>query len=320
MVKICFWDNSLCERGTAVSLYDYAYYNQTLLGNESIIMYNTTRVDNNDTVIEKFKKQFKVIGVPHFSKVDPILLTEKCDVFYIIKEGANDGQVSKVIKTVVHCVFNCRSPHGDVYSSIAPWVTENNGKFPVVPHMINLPKHDENMREELNIPASAVVFGGYGGSNNFSIRFAQIAVYKVAKYNPNIYFLFANFKRFCPKLPNIIHLETKVDLHEKVKFINTTDAMLWARSDGEVMSLSMGEFSLCNKPIICMNIGSPGHMHLLGDKAMWYTDETSLTNILLNFKPEVERKKNWNAYSEYTPEKVMAIFKKVYLSDFHSML
>lgn len=36
--------------------------------------------------------------------------------------------------------------------------------------------------------------------------------------------------------------------------------------------------------------------------------------ILLNFDPTIESKKDWNAYSQYTPEKVMKIFDKVYLS------
>ena len=39
MVKIAFHDNQLCERGTTVSLYDYAYYNKHYLKNESIIMF-----------------------------------------------------------------------------------------------------------------------------------------------------------------------------------------------------------------------------------------------------------------------------------------
>jgi hypothetical protein len=179
--------------------------------------------------------------------------------------------------------------------------------------MINLSNCDDNLRKQLNIPERAVVFGGYGGKDNFSIEFAQKVVYEVAKANGNIYFLFANFNKFCIELPNIIHLPTIVDLEEKVKFINTTDAMLWARKDGEVMSMAMGEFSTLNKPIICMNIGYPGHVVLLEDKAIWYKDENSLRNILVNFDPEIERIKDWNAYKEYTPEKVMKIFKTVYL-------
>ena len=55
------------------------------------------------------------------------------------------------------------------------------------------------------------------------------------------------------------------------------------------------------------------HVHLLGDKAIWYNNPNDLHNILLNFNPEVEIMKDWNAYKEYTPEKVMGIFKKIYL-------
>ena len=42
MVKIAFHDNQLGERGTTVAVFDYAYYNKHILGNESIIMYDGT--------------------------------------------------------------------------------------------------------------------------------------------------------------------------------------------------------------------------------------------------------------------------------------
>ena len=56
MVKIVFWDNCLNETGTTIALFDYAFYNKTILGNESIIMFNSTRHENRNDVIEKFKK------------------------------------------------------------------------------------------------------------------------------------------------------------------------------------------------------------------------------------------------------------------------
>jgi len=121
MVKIAFWDNFLGERGTTVALYDYAYYNKTILNNESIIIYNSS-LTSCDSVVEKFKKEFEVYGVSNFSEVDSILISTKCDMLYIIKSGENDGKISKVVKTAVHCVFNCSQPHGDVYASISPWV------------------------------------------------------------------------------------------------------------------------------------------------------------------------------------------------------
>jgi hypothetical protein len=169
------------------------------------------------------------------------------------------------------------------------------------------------MRKLLNIPENAVVFGGYGGKEQFDISFVHKVVYTIALNNPNIYFLFANFNEFCPKLNNIIFLPMITELEEKVTFINTTDAMLWARTDGEVLSIAMGEFSSKNKPIIACKIGNLGHVTILGDKAIWYTHEYDLYNILINFNPQVESKKDWNAYKEYTPEKVIKIFENTYL-------
>lgn len=311
-MNIAFWDNQLCERGTTVSLFDYAYYNQTILNNKSFIFYDKNNRGNNMDVIHKFKTHFTVQETDNFKEVDGFLKEYNITHIYIIKYGHKDDRLSKIAKNCIHCVFNCSQPHGDVYSSISSWVNGNNGKYPVVPHMINLPNKTNNMREQLNIPKHAKVFGGYGGKDNFSIQFVHTVVYNVAKNNPDIYFLFANFNKFCPDLPNVIHLKMITDLNEKVKFINTIDAMLWARRDGETFGISIGEFSSKNKPVIAMKIGDISHVHLLGDKAVWY-DENTLYNILLNFNPELEKEKDWNAYKEYTPEKVMEIFKKVYL-------
>jgi hypothetical protein len=312
-MNIAFWDNCLCERGTTVSLFDYAYYNQTILNNKSYIFYDKNRKENNNDIIYKFKTYFTVHETDDFKEVDDFLIKYNITHIYIIKYGHIDDRLSKVAKNCVHCVFDCGQPHGDVYSSISPWVNGNNCKYPVVPHMINLPSNNNDLRKELNIPKSAIVFGGYGGCANFSIGFVHNVVYEIAKCNPTIYFLFANFNKFCPDLANIIHLPMITDLNEKVKFINTTDAMLWARRDGETFGISIGEFSSKNKPVIAMKIGDICHVHLLGNKAIWYNNPKELYNILINFNPQVERTKDWNAYTNYTPEKVMNIFKKIYL-------
>ena len=316
-MNIAFWDNQLCERGTTTSLFDYAFYNQTLLGNKSYIFYDKNNKENKENIIDKFKKYFIVHDTNSFEEVDNFLLKYDVSHIYIIKSGEKDTKLSKIAKNCIHCVFNCYQPHGDVYSSISPWVRGNNNKFPVVPHMINLPNHNRNMRVKLNIPNGAKVFGGYGGKNNFNINFVRYVVYNIAKKFPNIYFLFANFNKFCSDLKNIIHLPMITDLNEKVEFINTCDAMLWARSKGETFGISIGEFSTLNKPVISTKFcgGDLAHVYLLGNKAIWYSNEKDLINILLNFKPDIESKKDWNAYKEYTPEKVMNIFRTTFLTD-----
>lgn len=313
-MNIAFWDNALSERGTSVAIFDYAYYNQEILKNKSFIFYDKNYVNlNNKDVIEKFKKHFIVTPTDNFKEVDVYLIKYKITHIFIIKGGERTHHISKFAKNCIHCVFNCYQPHGEVYCSISNWVKGNNQKYPVIPHIINLPKHDRNIREKLNIPENAIVFGGYGGKTSFSIPYVHCVVYNIAKNNPNIYFLFANFNKFCPDLSNIIHLPTIIHLEEKVEFINTCDAMLWARIDGETFGLAIGEFSTCNKPVIATNIGDNAHVHFLGNKGIWYNNEKDLTNIILNFNKNDIKDKDWNAYRDYEPEKVMKIFKEVFL-------
>ena len=313
-MNVAFWNDHLGERGTTTSLYDYAFHNQTILGNKSFIFYNKYSPYTRQEVVERFHSRFFVHAADGFEDVDRFLKLYGITHIYSIKYGVRDDLLSKVAKNLIHCVFTCTEPHGDVYAAISPYVPGYNGG-PVVPHMIVLPDHDRNMRQELNIPADAVVFGGYGGHDRFSIPFAQQVVFNVASKNSNIYFLFANFDRFCPELPNIIHLPTICDPAEKTRLINTTDAMLWARHDGETFGISIGEFSIKNKPVIAMKIGYQCHVHILGDQAIWYNDPTSLQNILLSFDPKVERLKDWNAYRKFTPEKVMRAFEHVFLAN-----
>ena len=312
-MNIAFWDNQLCERGTSLGLYNYAYYNQTLLKNKSYIFYDKNNRTNNSEIIKKFKKLFIVHETDNFKEVDDYLLQYNITHILIIKSGEIDSRLSKVAKNCIQCVFNCTQPHGEVFCSISPWVYGNNGKYSVIPRIITLPKHSINMRKQLKIPENAIVYGGYGGKDSFSIPLVHKVVYNIAKDNPNIYFLFANFNQFCPQINNIIHIPIIINSDKKVEFINTCDAMLWARIDGETFGQAIAEFSINNKPVIASKIGDLCHVKYLGDKAKWYTNEKDLKEILLNFNPEIESKKDWNAYRNFTPEKVMKIFNDVFL-------
>ena len=308
-MNIAFWDNCLCERGTTTALYDYAHFNETILGNKSFIFYEDSSRFNNRNVINKFINRFTVHGVRQFQEVDTYLKNYNISHIYIIKSGERNNQLSKVAKNCIHAVFNC-DPHGDIYASISPQVNGNNGKYPVVPHMINIPSHDRNLRQEYNIPKDVIVFGGYGGNTSFSIPFVHSVVYQIAKENSNIFFLFANFNRFCASLPNIIHVDPIIDLEKKVEFINTCDAMLHARIDGETFGIAVGEFSTRNKPVITTYSGDCAHIKILKDKGIIYKDAEDLTHILTKFKVT---EADWNAYRNYTPEKVMNVFKDIFL-------
>lgn len=315
-MNIAFWDNQLGENETTKILFNYALFNEKILKNKSYIFYNKNNINNNDSIKEKFNNHFLVFGLEKFFQVDEILESLNITHIYIIKYGKNDNLVSKVVNNIIHSTFDCSEPHGDIYTAISPYISNYTKDIRVLPHIINLPKHSNNLREKLKIPKKCKVFGYYGDKNSFNIKFVQKVIYDVAKNNRNIYFLFSNIKFFCTKLPNIIHIPIINDLNEKVKFINTCDAMIWARIEGESFGISIGEFSTLNKPVIAMNTGvHRAHFEILKNKGIWYKNEFDLFAILTNFDLLLKKKnlKDWNAYKNYEPDKVMKIFQELLL-------
>lgn len=311
---VAFHSNQLSLRGTEVAMYDYAHYNEELLGNKSIIIarHPETWKYSHDLAISKFKNRFPVYFYKDFKEVEAILDENNVDVFYAQKAGMRDGVISKTKKTVIHTVFQYNQPHGDVYAYISDWLA-NKYKGVSVPYMVTLPKHDKNLRKELNIPEDAIVFGRHGGIETFDIQYAHQAVREIAKKRKDIYFLFLNTEKFTgDNLKNVIYLDGTDDLDYKVSFINTCDAMIHARKKGETFGLAVAEFSIMNKPIItCKNGVETAHVQMLGKKGKYYTNKQELSSQLLNFKKN--SKFDWNCYKEYSPEKVMQKFKKIFL-------
>src|SRR5258705_4873428 len=103
-MKILFHSNHLGIRGTEVALFDYAYSNQTILGNESVIAYDRNRRENAPQVIEKFQKHFPVHAYDDFSEVDGIVGTTRCDRAYFIKAGNKDRKMSHTVSGLVDSV------------------------------------------------------------------------------------------------------------------------------------------------------------------------------------------------------------------------
>ncbi len=305
-MKIAFHSNQLGIRGSEIALYDYSLYNEEILGNESIIISDK----NSDlTTYEKFKSKFKVFLYTNFSEVENIVEKEHVDCVYYIKAGFNDGKLVRNAKNLVHAVFKHNEPHGDVYAYVSKWLSNemSNGEIPYVPHMVNLPKHKLNYKDNFNLN-NKIVVGWYGG-NNFEIQFARQAVIDVAKKREDIVFLFMNQDPFCD-LENVIFIEGTTDLNEKVAFINTCDFMIHARERGETFGLTIAEFSTLGKPIITYR-DSPerNHIDILGDNGMYYSDYKELYNILDNLIVFSDI----NCYHDYTPEKVMNKFKEIFL-------
>ena len=310
-MKIAFHSNQLGLRGTEVSLYDYARYNEEILNNESIII-----SDSNATLesYDKFNSRFPVVLYNRFSEVESIIDKNSVDCLYLQKSGEFDSKIVSNAKVLVHAVFMAKEEHGDVYAYISKWLsnTMSNGTLPYVPYMVDLPINNLDYIEALNLKGKFVV-GWYGG-NNFDIPFAQQAVVDVAKNRSDIEFLFMNHVPFCD-LPNIKFLQGTHDMNEKVAFINTCNVMIHGRHRGETFGLTVAESSTMNKPVITFaNSFERNHIELLGEKGIYYTDYTSLLSILMNISVTDIQHRDWNSYTEFTPHKVMDRFNRVFLS------
>ena len=325
-MRICFLENHWSVRGTTVAVGDYAEYNETILGNESFMLTRPYQmfahdVDVDKRIYEKFEKRFRTRYYIHPHEIPRILAEEKADAVYVIKSGVpGDGLHSFPVPTFVHAVFQPRCPHGEYYAGISEWLNiQYKTNIPVLPHIVALPHTSEDLREQLKIPKDAVVFGRHGGYDAFDIPDAQKAVERVSREHPEIYFVMLHTQPFCSPRPNVIHLPRLADPLEKTKFINTCDAMVFARSDGETFGLAIAEFSIKNKPIfgICeyWKMESLMHKYILKDRAFWWKTEDELVEKMVAFTPEARDKaktEDWNMYKQYAPEIVMKTFDRMF--------
>lgn len=313
-MKIAFYSPQIDVRGTCVALYDYAHFNETLLGNISVIVI-PKGVNHDEIALVKFMRRFRVIIYTDLEDLEQKI--SDCDVLYCIKYGKNDGIISRNIKTVIHCVFDMSEPHGDVYAAVSSTLAKKFNRSEYVPHMISLRpsiNQEDNMRKILNIPSSAIVFGRHGGEDTFDLDMAKNAIIRIVNDYDNRYFIFVNTPIFYEH-SNIIYLNKICDLGEKNRFISSCDAMIHAQSLGETFGISIGEFSINNKPIITYGgpVWNDNYRHILMNRAIYYDTEENCYEALSTFNPAEWACRNNNCYSDYKPKRVMEIFKNVFL-------
>ncbi len=344
---IAFHLNHMSERGTEVSILNYAKYNQLMLGNKSIIIVNRKKIFNSlekfiiDILVKlnlanknnlklfskrqrstflKFTENFEVFFYDNPSEIDLICRENKADYFYAQKFGTIDSVFSNYCKNLIHVIFMANDPHGDKYLYISEWLSKKmTGETKnYVPYIVDRKSIDfeGDFRKKFKIPDDHIVIASYGGKNVFDIKFVKDTIKEVLNLRSDLVFMFLNIEPFYEH-PRIHFLPRSVDLRYKSQFINTSDYMIHARSRGETFGLAIAEFSVKNKPIITYS-KSPekAHLEILGEKSLNYSSREDLTNILLNLKknPLKNKKKYFDCYSEkFNPKLVMQIFEERFL-------
>jgi len=349
-MNIAFFIRHFTERGTEVAIYDYAKYNEDILNNKSYIVCFTERkqsqlgMSSERVSYDKFKQRFQIIEICDIGEMDYVIQQFNISYFYTLTHGCSNDiyqfenkNLWGKCKTIKHCVFDTRGQEGDFYIGISDFLNlKYNTTVPIIPHIVEFPTGSDNLRTELQIPQDAIVFGRYGGFTEFNLVMAHQAIIDflnsdnnsesftnvtdsshspslLLRFAPNTWFIFMNTQKFYEH-PRIIYLEKNVDLIFKTKFINTCNAMIHAREEGETFGLSIAEFSIKNKPVITCPSGDLEHIKILGDKAVLYRSKDELLNIFNNIENIIKNKDDWNAYRAYTPENVMQLFNELIFS------
>ena len=171
-----------------------------------------SNIDGNNrinAIMHFLEKPFEIFPERIYD-LENFLKTQKCDIFYSIKFGKNDGMVFDNIKNVVHCVFEMLEPHGQVYAAVSQQIANKYNQSLFVPHMIGLKPSTtkENLRSKLNIPENAVVFGRYGGFNQFDISYVHHAIIDHVNKNSNTYFMkiFTQYFHFMTNIIKLSHI------------------------------------------------------------------------------------------------------------------
>jgi hypothetical protein len=313
MKTVVFHSNQLGIRGTEVALYDYALYNETILGNKSYIISDAKK---DLTTLKKFQKRFEVFLYNDFRECEDFIKKTNTSHVYYIKAGDNDGKILPSVKNLVHVVFQNKQPHGDVYAYVSCWLAKKMGmEESYVPHIVSLPEPNQNLREKLNIPQDKIVVGRHGGLHDFDLPFVKEAIVKILTKRDDLAFVFMNTHPFGIDNPNLIFLEGTYNIQNKSNYIDMCDYMIHARQHGESFGLATGEFLHNDKPVISWRGGlDQNHIEVLGDKGIWYEDFNSVYKIFQNLqKPNFERGTFQTIAQQFSPEAVMERFDKIFL-------
>ena len=316
-MNIGFYQPHLDLWGTGTACFDFASLNQTILKNTSAIFYDRNNNTTHPSVLLKFQ-QAGLQLVPIEGDININNLNKACkdlniDAVYIHKTGTIDNRYTNDIPTFIHACGVVNQPHGTVYAYVSKWLSQHcsGDTLPFVPLIVNLPNIDNDLREEYGIPKHSVVLGRTGGPYSWNISFVNSVISDILKKRQDIYFIFLNTDKFIDH-ERVIFFEPFADLNQKRKFINTCDAMIHARAEGESFGLSCAEFSTCNKPVITY-FGSPerNHIHTLKDRGIYYDSYDSLYRVFEKFVPNKDL--NWNMYQDSEPFNGIMKFKKVFI-------
>jgi hypothetical protein len=302
ITRVIFHSHQLGKRGTEVSLFDYGMWLEIFFKAEAHFAFpfpGWTPIQ--ESPFKKFTTTFpgRIHLVhadnwdyPHYRKtLDDIVIKVQADALYRTELQNPGYEVSSIVPTLVHEVFNCSSSRkmGTKYKAISDFVQKElgGGCTGVVPYMVWLPQCTGiDMRGELGISKEAFVFAWYGGHDAWDPAATEIVRQVAIARGNEVVFLLQHFPPVefvkISHLKNVILVPSTSSMLHKCRFIQTADAFLHTRLLGETFGLAVAEFSLSGKPTVT-NINAPHRFHLqiLGNNTFIYKTYEELQQLLM---------------------------------------
>jgi glycosyltransferase involved in cell wall biosynthesis len=189
-----------------------------------------------------------------------------------------------------------------------------NPETPWVPHMVDLPEPSKDMRPELGISPDQFVFGRIGAKETFNLGFVYHNIYRLLEMRDDVVFLFVGTNRWIDH-PRVIFYPEVQDPQMKSNLINTWDAMIHGRSEGESFGVAIVEALSLGKPVLSWEGGHDmNHTLVLKDSGLLYSHE-NLFDKLSNIRYYMDKECWADRVSQFRPSPVMQKFNDVFLKE-----
>jgi hypothetical protein len=293
-MRVGFHFDSFSLRGVTGATLAYARAWTEILGHESVVI----KCDGHtpwitDRSAERFEQHFSVIRYQGIGELHRAIDQARVEALYVLCSGNPEPRFEGLkIPRWIHAVFPSRITdiHGDRYACVSEWLAKEsfNRRIPFVPHIVD--QFDRNLdlmhwREQLGIPANAILIGSMGGKYSFDLQVARIGLQEALEKNTNLYFVALNHQAFL-KHERALFLPGTDNQQIKVAFITSCNAMLHGRTQGETFGLACAEFAAAGKPVFAWR-QAPERHHLehFCPKELQYATAHELTRKLLEFEP-----------------------------------
>lgn len=325
-MRIAIHSNQFDGRGTGKTPYDYAVALRDVYGHE--VSFITSALSTNEG-LPRLQREFPAFTYDRKVGVNPpgeiraalekLVEEQRLDFVHFLKYGNDDLITPRNCRTGIHCVFVMNQPHGSVYAAVSDSLARKFGQKLAVPHIVTRFPATRDWRQELKIPADALVVGRHGGFDTFDIPFVHEAVREALAARKDLHFLFLSTKKFLEH-ERITYLPWVESEEDKFNMIHACDAMLHGRRIGETFGIAVGEFSSANKPVITwsgkgLKSYDTAHVDILGAKALQYHAKEDLLKILLTLDRDFITARDWDVYSErFSPANVARQYHEVFLA------